>query len=202
MQFNKQKIFELFELEEENIALDNDVEIEDLLVYIKGLDDKIDFLGRLKKDRTATINAEIDKIKDKKEQLKDIIKNTLVKFNHKSLNFPGVGRVNKKVSKGKWVIQDESALLDKLSEKLSEDEFKDVVVEKPTIVKKELDRVLGEWQSQDAVPDCVRKEDDSTSLTVSYDKKIAETIDQIEDLDINETDEEVSDVNYDKLPEF
>ena len=199
MQFNKKKIFELFETEEESISLDNDVEIEDLLVFIKGLDDKIAFLGRLKKDRTATITDEIDKLKDKKDQLKDIIKNTLVKFKHKSLNFPGVGRVNKKISKGKWVIDDEKALLAELEDKLSEDEFKDVVVEKPSIVKKELDRILGEWDSQDSVPECVKKGDDSTSLTVSFDKKIAEKIDQIEDLDINEVDTEVSEIDYDVL---
>jgi hypothetical protein len=156
--------------------LDSETEIEDVLVLSKEIDRKIDFLSKLKKDRTQKIQEEIDKLEIKKRLFKEVIEATLSKFNYKSLNFPGIGRVTSKTIKGKWIIKDETKLLDFLKKELSEDQYKKVVVLEESIVKKALLSYLEDFERVGRIPECVSKDKDDKSITISYDEEIATKI--------------------------
>ena len=176
MVINKKKIFDILQSTKVD-PLESDVEIEDIILVVKDIDEKIAFLERLKKDRTKSISDEIEKLLLKKDIFKDVISKTLEKFNHKALNFPGVGRVMSKISNGKWRILDEDKLINVLKEKLDDQSFCEVVIQKQSIVKKELNKILDQWTLEGQTTEMVEKENDDISLTITYDKTNTNTID-------------------------
>jgi len=193
MVINKKKIFDILQSTEVD-PLESDVEIEDIILVIKDIDSKISFLERLKRDRTKSISNEIEKLLLKKDKFKDVISKTLEKFNHKALNFPGVGRVVSKISSGKWEVIDEAGLIDALKEKLDAQTFSEVVVQKQSIVKKELNKVLEQWVSEGNKIDSAKKEKDEPSLMITYDKSNTDTI-ETEEYNMPSINPE----NYDQL---
>jgi len=193
MIINKKKIFDILQSEDVE-PLESDIEIEDLILVIKDIDGKISFLERLKKERTKAISEEIEKLLSKKDKFKGVISKTLEAFDHKALNFPGVGKVTSKTNSGKWNILDEGSLIEVLKEELSADEFSEVVVQKQSIVKKALNRILDSLSSSDAISKLVNKEKEDTSLMITFDKK---STNKIEEYEYDDTPEDLD--NYDSL---
>lgn len=175
--------------------LDSEFDIEELLMSLSGLQDKIKWLKQLKDSRVQTINAEITKLDERQTRLRDVISYTLESVDKKSLSFPGVGKVAIKSVKGKWNVNDEDQIIAHLRKKLSKDEVDEIVVTKDTIVKKSLNKVLDIWEKLDDVPDAVSREDGKISLSVTIDKglsdneKMKSAIAITEDLDIETFDE-------------
>ena len=200
MIINKKKLFDI--LQSPNVEpLETDVEIEDLILAVKDIDNKIEFLERLKKDRTKNITLEIEKLSQKKDRFKEVISQTLDKFNHKALNFPGIGRVTAKTSSGKWIVRDEEDLIKFLEENLDKDALAEVIVEKKSIVKKELNKILDKWLATGTVVDSVEKGEESKTLTLSYDKSNMTSID-LDDQDTSDTDINDYDSLEDKEVDF
>ena len=202
MFIDQKKLHEMLRSEELE-ALESDIEIEDLILLIRSIDEKVEFTKRLKKARVKALDEELSKLDERKQAFREIIGKTLNKFGHKSLNFPGIGRVSVKPGKSKWVVKEESDLLKYLSEKLDSDEYQTVINQKVSILKKELDKILDKWENQnEEIPESINKELGSDTVTIVADKKgenLREKSQQIEqeaDLD-NERQEE----NYDELGE-
>ena len=193
MIINKKKIFDILQSEEVS-PLESDVEIEDFILVIKDIDSKISFLEKLKKERTRAVSEEMEKLLSKKDKFKEVISKTLEAFDHKALNFPGVGRVTIKTTSGKWTVLDEEALIEVLKEKLSDEAFSEVVVQKQVIVKKALNAVLDSLSSLDTISNIVDREKEDTSLMITFDKKSSN---KIEAFDYDETSEDLD--NYDGL---
>ena len=196
MLINRKKILDILQADEV-AALEADVEIEDIISVIKEIDYKISFLERLKKDRTKTISEEIDKLSSKKDTLKEVIAKTLEEFGHNALNFPGVGRVTNKKSSGKWEVKDETALIEILKKELDDETFATVVVQKQSIVKKELNKVLENWSIEGKKIDSAEKTKDDKSLMITYDKKNQDRLETDEFDDC--LDDNTSIENYDSL---
>jgi len=152
----------------EAVALDSELEIEDCIVMIAGIDKRLSFLKRLKEDRVKRISAELHKYESKREFIRNVILATLKANSLKSLDFPGVGRVVSRNTKGKWIIEDEDALIPVLENQLDADEMAKLVKTTKTLVKKELDAVLDAMdKAGEELPNTVKKEEDKTSLSIS-----------------------------------
>lgn len=177
------------------VALDSDLEIEDIITLVKDTENKIDFLEKLKKKRTESINTEMEKLSAKKEKFKDIILKTLDKFGHKSLNFPGIGKVGIKNFSGKWEIKDEEKLIECLQKELVPSELLSVIVHKPSVVKKELNRILDEWESSGKdIKDFAEKTKDEKSVSISYDKSGSINTDNVPEIEDETPSKEVKDL--------
>jgi len=159
-------------------SLESEYEIEDLLVAINRIKDKISFLENLKRQRSKDIQREIDKFDDRISKLEEVVKKTLKNAGRKTLDFPGVGKVSIVNRKGKWVVQDESQLLEILKEK-DEAAYEKTITLKPVIAKKILDEILDQWEATGMIPDCVVHKDLTEHIKINFKK----------DVDIEETEE-------------
>ena len=194
---NQNKIYELIKTGEV-VSLDSELEIEDCINAISDSDQKIAFLKRLKKDRVETIDAEICRRETNCELIRNIILATLKKNNLKSLDFPGVGRVNIKTTKGKWVVKDEAKLFESLNKlpasEISVSEINDIFQTTPKLVKKELDKWLDSVdKAGKTFPNVVEKETGKTGISLSVYERTNISKDNVTD------DTDTADANYDKI---
>ena len=178
-------------------ALESEFEIEDVIASIKNMRDKIKFLEELKRQRAASLKSEILKWVGQIKILEEVVMNTMEKTSNKSLNFPGVGKVSVINRKGKWVIDNEDELITFL-EKQGDEIWEKVIVEKNSVVKKELDSILDMWKKTgDTIPDCVSFDPPEKNLKIAYGTDV-----DIEEPDIVEEHDEpkkASVENYDNL---
>lgn len=197
MYINRQKIFEI--MDSENVSpLENESEIEDLIVTINSLNKKIDFLNGLKKNRVKIINEDIEKNENRKSKLQEVIMATLEKINEKSLSFPGVGKVVVKHPKGKWLVKKEEELIELLKKELTKDDFDAVVPSKPSIAKKELNKILDVWEKSGKLPESVEREEEVPSLTVVIEDGVSkDSLDESEETD--DVSKDVTDKGYDSI---
>lgn len=166
-------------------VLDSEYELEDVIASIKDMRNKVKFLEELKRKRAAALKAEVLKLTGHIKILEEVVMNTMEQTSHKSLNFPGVGKISVVSRKGKWVVEDEDELLDYLAEQ-DETILDKVCVSKNSIVKKELDKILNVWKKTgEEIPNCVSFDPPEKSLKISYDKDVS-----IEEPDIMEEDEQ------------
>lgn len=170
--YNAARVSEI--LREEPSSLKDLCEVEDIIAKIKEIDKNVQLYKDQKTSRTNILNKEIKGLEATKEKLKQIIKMTLDSHDEDSLSFPQVGIVKKKSGSYNWKIKDENALLDKLKEKLKEDQLEGVIVNKPKLVKKEVDKLLSEWKEGGTWPDGVEElvdlEVSPDSIAISLDK--------------------------------
>ena len=172
MYINRQKIFEIMD-NEKTIPLENEAEIEDLIVTINSLNKRLDFLDKLKANRVGKINEDIEKFSLRKSRLQEVIIATLEKINEKSLSFPGIGKVVIKHPKGKWLVNNEEELIELLKKELTKEDFDAVVPSKPSLSKKELNKILDVWEKSGKLPKVVEREKGNPSLTVVIEEGIS-----------------------------
>jgi hypothetical protein len=159
--------------------LDDIYEIENVALKIKSLSKKVEFYKDYKKKKTSDIKDAIDKIENRVKFLKKVILKTLEENNEKSLSFPGTCKVSSRNTKGKWIITDEEVFMEALKE---EGEF-DKIVEKHEefkIVKKEANKLLDTWKKNGKIEETseyIEKEDDCTSVQITYEKEDDSTYD-------------------------
>lgn len=195
MYITKKKLADLFD-ENEVKPLDNDVDIEDLMSVIKDYENKKEFLKRLKEKRLQQIKDEVEKFDSRINLMKEIIKVTLEDKGHTSLSFPGVGRVNTRKAKDKWVVSDEGKLIAHLSDCLDSDEFNKVCSTVIKIDKKELNKILDLFEKQKKAIEGVEKEKGEKGLTVSFDKNISKKVQEYkEELD-NSSEEDFDGIDF------
>jgi len=142
--------------------------VESALEMIKSSTDRIDQFKELKKQRTRSIDAEIETLTTRIDFFKQVIVSTLEDKNQKNVKFPGLGKASLRSKKGKWVVDDEEELIEILKKEKEDDTC---VKTKEVIDKTQLNKLLDVWQRIDKLPKCVSKEADETAITLSYEKK-------------------------------
>jgi hypothetical protein len=153
------------------------VDIDDMLIRIAALDDQIEHYKALKRRRTAVIDEEIVRLEDAQQEYREAITSFMAANDEKSLNFPGVGKVNRKTAAGKWIVLDEEALLAYLQKKMPQ--ALDAVVQMvPKIKKKELNKLLDSVGEIDGV----EQEPARDSLSITFDKSDRSLIGKVKDL--------------------
>ncbi len=167
---NKQKIAEIL-MDDEPQVLESEFDLEDLLAAIDSLNNKVKFLEQLKKQRSKSIQSEIDKLQGQNQKLRDVALLTMDNVDKKSLNFPGVGRISVKEGRKSWMILDEEKLIQILNTELGEDDFNRLVQERQVgISKKDINPILDAWEATGKVPDCVLRKVNPSSVTVTISK--------------------------------
>jgi len=165
--FNSKKIADLF-MASEAKALESEYDLEDLISFVKSAEGKIKFFENLKKRRNKETDDEIKKISDKILFIKQIMLLTLEKTGKKSVNFPGTGKITLTERKGKWVIDNESDLLNQIQKELGDEEFKTIVQTKNVYSKKDIDLVLDKWESGGKIPASIHKEDPTKTPKIFF----------------------------------
>jgi hypothetical protein len=145
--------------------LEDKFEIEGVLSAMRNIENKIAFLKELKKRRAAAIDVQIESQSETLDKLKEAVKGCMQKNKEKTLDFPGVGKVQVRETKGTWSILDKDALRKDL-EKI--DKFASVSEESWDFNKKDLNKLLDELRKNNNVPASVKQEDSRISLSVSY----------------------------------
>jgi hypothetical protein len=180
---------------EDVTPLDSECDIEDLILSIKGLDERMAWYKTLKDDRVAKITQEIEKLSNRKNRLKEVITATLKEKDKKTLNFPGVGKVSVKNLKGTWDIKDEYSLKVHLGKELDKDAFEKIVVTKESVSKAELKKVLEMWEKSGSLPVSVERTEDRQSLSVIIDKtfsdsqKMQDVLQSVDEINVEDMDE-------------
>ena len=89
-------------------------EIENAMLHLQKINDDIEHLKGLKKHRAQAIDTQISSLSDDTLKLRDIILQTMKKLSpdKKTLSFPEVGKVSRRVSKDGWEIENSESLLD------------------------------------------------------------------------------------------
>lgn len=164
--------------------LSNEYEIENLILILKDLDNKEDWLKQLKAKRIESITAEFNLIEQDREKIRSIILNSMKELvpDKKSLSFPGVGKVQIKPSKPKWVVEENSEVLEFLDK---ENKTQNTVITEKKIVKKELDKVLDEYFKANINVPGVKREGGKESLAVTI---AADGKKKLEDNDLDSLD--------------
>lgn len=166
-------------------VLKDTFEIESLLIILRDLDEKESWFKQLKKKRAEAIDQQIDLIDQNREKLRNIILNSMKELtpDKKSLEFPGVGKVQRKSSKPKWIVNESEEVISFLEEAGKD---KGCVVLEKKIIKKELDKVLEQYyETSMEVPGVTREEGkDALAITITPDeKKNNLSIDNLDGLD-------------------
>lgn len=148
-------------------------EIENVLLVLQNMNKKLEFLKELKKRRVAAIDEQINKEELSIEKLEEAIKSCMHQNKDKTLDFPGVGKVQIRNTKGSWSIIDEEGLRSHLE---SLGKFEEVSEKSWKFRKKDLNKVLDDLKENNNVPPFVQKEPDKISLSLSFPKDNTQTV--------------------------
>jgi hypothetical protein len=109
-------------------------DIEKFIASVGKARDEIEFLKKLKKRRAEPIDEKVAILEQKVEKLKSFILYLMPQHFPKknSVDFPGIGKISKRKTKGKWVVTDNEVFIKVLEEhKLDEEVVK---------IKKDIDK--------------------------------------------------------------
>ena len=183
MSFDLREIYEMISKGQAE-PLEDILDIEQAALLIKSMNDKIDFYKKLKKKRTQILDDEISNLSVKIDFLRQVILQTLIDNEEKTLTFPGVCKAGDRKGKDKYIIKDESSFIDFLRK---EDKFDECVKVTTTekVVKKEADKLLKNLDQKGKLPDSVEKEEATSGLQLTFEKEISKDFTDI-DIDAKE----------------
>jgi len=153
----------------DDYILNSVYEIENVLLILKSLDQKIDWYKHLKKYRTASIDEKINDLEERMSRLRDVVLSTMKKLEPKrsTMNFPAIASVTRKANPGKWEIEDEESLLVFLSKSGHKN---DVIKVKETLDMKELKKVLDDFDVSSVKVPGVIHTPGKESISIKYEK--------------------------------
>ena len=144
-------------------------DIEDIAFIIKDLTHKMEIQKGYKKRKIEAIGTEIGSIQNKIDYFKKVIVATLEKFGEKNLTLPDACKVNLRKGRPKWIIDNEEEFIEYLiTEKEIENCAKQIGGWK--IIKKEVDKILNDWEKSETLPDIVHKEVSDTGISISFEE--------------------------------
>lgn len=143
-------------------------DIETVVLAMKDMNQKIEFLKELKKRRAQVIDEQVTLLENNMQILQNAIVNCLNLNKEKTLDFPGVGKVQVRNTKGTWQINDSDAL--KAYIEASQRNGSDYIDYSWKFNKKEVNKLLNKLEENNNIPDYVSKEADRQSLSVSFAK--------------------------------
>lgn len=147
--------------------LDDLYDIEDVAYIIKECIHKIDVQKGYKKKKTEAINGEIAVLQNRINYFKKVITATLEKKKEKNLHLPDACKVSLRKAIPKWIIDDEEALIEHLI-KAKEIENCAKKIDDWKLVKKDVNKVLNDWEKSESLPDSVHKELGEVGVMISF----------------------------------
>lgn len=161
-------------------------QIEELVIYIKKMEDRIEFLKDYKKKKNNAINDAIKTINNNIDSYKAVVRETMKdKSNMNTIHFPGMGKITLKKNKDKWSLTDEEAVIEYFKKNHPESKVVKEQV-KEIIDKKELNKNLNAMEKNgeiDKIKDSVEKEKKEPSVVISLEDEYDDKDRDVEDLD-------------------
>jgi len=156
----------------EDHVLSSAYEIEDVLLLINQINDKIEYYKNLREYRVKSIDTEITSLSQKTEILRKVILNTMCKIapDEKTLNFPSIGKVSRRKGLVNYKVINEDEVLDFLDQKGCKD---DVVKTETKIDKRKLKTLVKQFQKSGETVPGVDEEVGNESLSIAFDKSDA-----------------------------
>jgi len=157
--------------------LDDLYDIEEVAYVIKECTHKIDVQKGYKKKKTEAINGEIAVLQNKIDYYKKVIAATLEKKKEKNLHLPDACKVSLRKAIPKWIIDDEESLIKHLIEVK---EIKNCAkkIDEWKLVKKDVNKVLNDWEKSENLPGSVHKELGEIGITLSFLDKDKEEVEE------------------------
>lgn len=174
-------------------SLDDLYDIEDVAFIIQELTHKIDIQKGYKKSKTQAINDEMKVLQNKIDYFKKVIVATLEKNGEKNLTLPDACKVSLRKGRPKWIVDDEEALLETLIE-TKEIENCATKIEGWKTVKRDVDKILNDWEKSENLPDSVHKELGDTGVSISFIEKEEAQTGEAVDMTVP-----IKDEDYDEL---
>lgn len=146
-------------------GIENRFEIGDILETIQKAQKEQAFLKEYKAHRVSSIEEKISKLDENIDILREAVLQYMQSHKETKIDFPDVGAVTARKSKGTFVIEDEPSLISELEKN---GVITDVASQQWKFDKKKLNKVLEEMKSNSNLPAGVRQEQDSVSLAISF----------------------------------
>ena len=146
-------------------GIESRLEIGDILEAIQKSQKEQAFLKEYKAHRVSSIDEKISKLDENIDVLRSAVLEYMQTHKETKIDFPDVGAVTARKTKGTFVIEDEPTLVTTLEKN---GVLPDVASQQWKFDKKKLNKVLEEMKSNGNLPSGVRQEQDSTSLAISF----------------------------------
>ena len=150
-------------------ALNSVYEVENVLLLLKTIKDKIEYFKGLKKYRIQSVDAKVDDLEEKSDRLRSVVLHTMKKLdpNRTTLNFPDVGAVTRKKNPNKWEVKYEESMLAFLEKSGSK---QDVVQVKEVIDSRKLKKTLDDFASARVTVPGVTLIEGGETVSVKYEE--------------------------------
>ena len=150
-------------------VLSSTYEIEDILLVIHQVNDKIEYYKNLREYRVKSIDDEIMKLSHRAETMRKVILNTMCKVapDEKTLNFPSIGKVSRRKGSVSFNIVDEDQVIGFMDSKGCKD---DVVKTETKIDKRKLKTLVKQFQKAGEVVPGIDEVTGDESLSITFDK--------------------------------
>lgn len=162
--------------------LANVYEVEDILLVIHNMNNKIQHLKGLKDYRIEKLNDQISKYEQRVDQLRELVLNTVKHHapDTKKFEFPEIGNVVRRVTKGSWDIEDDDKVIAFL--KVNGRDKEVLIPVKPKLDRKKAKEIVTEYQDKGINVPGVAWKKESENISVSFEmgndgKSKAEAID-------------------------
>lgn len=152
-------------------VLDSKYEIENVLLMVQQVEDKIKFFKELKQYRAKKIDADIQDLEERADRFRRVILNTMASTepDKKTMHFPGIGKVTRRAGKSSWKVTDEQLMLDFLEKQ----GVKNMVVEtKEVVSKKEANKVFDNFKDQNVTVPGVAYSEAAESISISFEDEV------------------------------
>jgi len=149
-------------------CLTSEFEIENLLIKIQELSDKSDHLKGLNKFRKECADRELGAVNLQISQFRQVILNTMKthKPDQKTLQFPSVGKVTRKLAKSSWRISDEELLITFLKSKGN----KDVVKVRESLDAREAKKLIEDYAERGETVPGVEEIPAGESVSIAFEQ--------------------------------
>lgn len=152
-------------------VLDSKYEIENVLLMIQQVEDKVKFYKELKQYRAKKLDDEIKDLEGRADRLRRVVLNTMTSTEpgKKTMHFPGVGKVTRRAGKQSWKVKDEQLMLDFLEQQ----GVKNMVVEtKEVVSKKEANKVFDNFKDQKIDIPGVECKEAAESISIAFEDEV------------------------------
>lgn len=148
-------------------TLNSIYEIENLLIILKSIDEKVQFYKELKKFRTKSIDEKVDQLEERSDRLRSVVLHTMQKLEptKRSFNFPAIATVTRKKNPDNWNVTNE----DELRNFLEEYGYKDDVFQTREVLDtRNMKRVLNDLTSASITPAGVEHKKGVESISIKF----------------------------------
>ncbi len=171
----------------DSCVLSDTCEIEDVLLVVQEINNKIDFYKKLKEHRVKSIDNDVSGLLQKSTTLRQVILNTMTKMapKNKSLTFPSIGKISRRKGSETYQVEDQDQVMSFLD---SQGIKNQVVKIEEKIDKRKLKVVIDRLKTTGETVPGVKKVVGNESLSITFDKTTSNDSTPTRGIDLDDLD--------------